>query len=165
VDPRPTPPRLARGLALVSFLFLVWRAGTALALHGEKLSSPFGTQLDALRWSEGRRIQRTIAALERELKSEPGYLSEMYAAVASLPEHSEVWVFAPSKDARRRAIVRLKYLLFPREVRPLEVTPRVGQDQGEPDSYLLTFASHPVDGIGLGLRTVHAGPDWTLWSR
>lgn len=164
MDPRPASPRLARGMALACLFFLVWRAGGALTMHAERLSSPLGTQLDALRWSEDRRIQRTIAALEREIGREPGYLGEMYAAIAALPETAVVWVYANPKDARRRAIMRLKYLLFPRQARPFVGTPRaeLGDAGG---SYLLTFASEPVDSASLGLRSVHAGPDWTLWSR
>ena len=165
MDLRPAPARLARGMALACFLFLLWRAGSSLAFHREKFASPLGTQLDALRWSEARRNNATDAALEREARCEPGYLGEMFAALAALPPAANVWDFAGAKDPRRRAIVRLQHLLYPRQVRPLSVTPSAGLDDGQGASYLLSFASEPVAGAELGLRAVHAGPDWTLWGR
>jgi hypothetical protein len=150
-------------MALACFLFLLWRAGSSLVFHGEKFASPLGTQLDALRWSETRRINATVAALEREAQVEPGYLGEMFAALAELPPAAKVYVYAGAKDPRRRAVTRLQYLLYPREVKPLLVRPSAALDDGQ--SCLLSFAADGIEGEAIGLRSFHVGPDWTLWSQ
>lgn len=160
----PASGAFGRAMALTCFVFLVWRAGSAVALHREKVSSVFGTQLDALRRDEDERIAVTVAELERESKLPAGYLGELLAAVGELPAGTRVWVKAGPRDLRRRALVRLQHLLYPRSVRPMGAEPSDGAEV-DATSCLLGFDSEPIDGARFGLRVLRRGPDWTLWGR
>lgn len=158
--PAPAPPRpsVARGMALACIVFLVWRAVSSVLLNAEEFERPLGTRRQALTWSEQQRIELVVSKVERQAKLANGYLSAILAALDALPPEARVWLYAGKNDTRRRALVRLQHLWYPRSVKPVESLPSTGGPGG---SFLLVFGPIPAE-LAPRTKVVASGADWSL---